>query len=426
MSDAPLLHLVAAARPNLPKLAALWHALAARPGLCRPVLVHTGQHADPAMFGAHLADLGLPAPQISLGIAAGGGHADFTARTLAACGALWQRERPALVVVAGDVDATLAAALAARKLGIPVAHLEAGLRCGDRDMAEEINRRAVDAIADLLWAPDAASAARLLAEGHAPEAVCAVGNAMIDTLLARLPAARARPLPEGLLPGAYGVVTLHRAANVDDRAALTRLLGALREAATLLPLAWPLHPRSAARLREAGLALPPGIRLLPPLGYLDFIGLLARARLVATDSGGVQEEAALLDLPCMTLRPSTERPVTLDSGANRLVRPHELAECVQEVLDGAWPPARPIPLWDGRAGARMAEHLAGFLAGRAHPAPPAFAGSALPPSPPTGRASPVARHAGAPPATRAAFAPPEAKAAPGGPPRHARPGRDAA
>ncbi|WBV43175.1 UDP-N-acetylglucosamine 2-epimerase (non-hydrolyzing) [Pseudoroseomonas cervicalis] len=380
MSAPPPVHLVAAARPNLPKLAALWHALAARPGLCQPVLVHTGQHADPAMFGAHLADLGLPAPQVSLGIAAGGGHAEFTARTLAACGALWQRERPALVVVAGDVDATLAAALAARKLGIPVAHLEAGLRCGDRDMAEEINRRAVDAIADLLWAPDTASAARLLAEGHAPEAVRAVGNAMIDTLLARLPAARARPLPEGLLPGAYGVVTLHRAANVDDRAALTRLLGALREAAELLPLAWPLHPRSAARLREAGLAVPPGVRLLPPLGYLDFIGLLARARLVATDSGGVQEEAALLDLPCMTLRPSTERPVTLESGANRLLRPHELAEGVQEVLDGAWPPARPIPLWDGRAGARMAEHLAAFLAAR--PAAPGSTASALPPVPP--------------------------------------------
>ncbi|EFH09307.1 UDP-N-acetylglucosamine 2-epimerase, partial [Teichococcus cervicalis] len=184
------------------------------------------------------------------------------------------------------------------------------------------------------------------------------------------------------------------------------------------------HPRSAARLREAGLAVPPGVKLLPPLGYLDFIGLLARARLVATDSGGVQEEAALLDLPCMTLRPSTERPVTLDSGANRLVRPHELAECVREVLDGAWPPALPIPLWDGRAGARMAEHLSEFLAARAQPVAPGFAGSALPTVPPPGRASPATRQTGAPPATRAGFAPPEAKPGPGGPP--SRQGRSAA
>ncbi|MCQ4162750.1 UDP-N-acetylglucosamine 2-epimerase (non-hydrolyzing) [Roseomonas sp. GC11] len=363
----PLVHLVAAARPNLPKLAALWHALMAAPGLCRTVLVHTGQHADPAMFGNHLSDLGLPEPTVSLGVAAGGGHAAFTARTLTACAALWEETRPDLVVVAGDVDATLAAALAARKLGIPVAHLEAGLRCGDRDMAEEINRRAVDSFSDLLWAPDAASASRLCQEGHPPGAVRAVGNAMIDTLLARLPAARARPLPDGLLPGAYGVVTLHRAANVDEPGALLRLLGALNEAAELLPLVWPMHPRTALRLREAGLALPPGVRALPPLGYLDFIGLLARARLVATDSGGVQEEAAVLDLPCLTLRPSTERPVTLESGANRLVPPHALAEAVEEVLDGAWPAARPIPLWDGRAGARMVAHLAEWLAARPRP-----------------------------------------------------------
>lgn len=361
-SPLPELHLVAAARPNLPKLAALWHALArdAAP-FCRPVLLHTGQHHDAAMFHAHLADLGLPVPEIALDIS-GGGHAELTGRTMMACEALWRARRPALVVVAGDVDGTLAAALAARKLGLPVAHLEAGLRCGDRDMPEEINRRAVDAISDLLWAPDHATAARLLAEGHAAASVRAVGNSMIDTLLARLPAARARALPEGLRAGAYGVLTLHRPANVDQRDALAGLLAAVEQAARLLPLAWPLHPRTARRMAEFGLAMPAGVIRLPPLGYLDFLSLLCRARLVATDSGGVQEEAAGLDVPCLTLRPSTERPITLESGANRLVAPAALPSAVAEVLSGHWPPARPIPLWDAAVGARMVAHLRAVLA----------------------------------------------------------------
>ncbi|WP_135467560.1 non-hydrolyzing UDP-N-acetylglucosamine 2-epimerase [Crenalkalicoccus roseus] len=353
------LHLVAAARPNLPKLAALWHAIP--PGFpLRPVLLHTGQHQDDAMFGAHLDGLGLPAPEIALNVS-GGSHAELTGRSMIAAEAAWRARRPALVVVAGDVDGTLAAALAARKLGLPVAHLEAGLRNGDRAMPEEINRRAVDAISDLLWAPDEASAARLLAEGHPPGAVRAVGNAMVDTLRRSLPAARARPLPEGLAPGDYGVVTLHRAANVDDPAAFAALLAALGAAAARLPLAWPMHPRARRRLAEHGLAVPPGIRVLPPLPYLDFLGLLARARLVASDSGGVQEEATALDLPCLTLRPSTERPVTLEAGSSRLVAPTALPGAVAAVLAGAWPRARPIPLWDGGAGPRMVAHLAGHL-----------------------------------------------------------------
>ena len=372
----PELHLVAAARPNLPKLAALWHALAAkplslppaaplrpvplRPVLLRPVLLHTGQHQDPAMFGTHLADLGLPEPEIALGVS-GGSHAALTGATMLACETLWRQRRPALVVVAGDVDGSLAAALAAKKLQLPLAHLEAGLRCGDRAMPEEINRRAVDAVSDLLWAPDAATARRLLAEGHAPEAVRAVGNAMIDSLLRVLPAARQDPLPEGLTPGGYGLVTLHRPANVDDPATLAALLGALGRAALMLPLVWPLHPRTARRLAETGLSLPPGVRALPPLGYRDFLALLSRARLVATDSGGVQEEAAVAGLPCLTLRPSTERPVTLEAGANRLLRPEALPGAVVELLTLGWPAPRPIPLWDGLAGARMVAHLAEYL-----------------------------------------------------------------
>ncbi|MBO1076996.1 non-hydrolyzing UDP-N-acetylglucosamine 2-epimerase [Roseomonas marmotae] len=357
----PELHLVACARPNLPKLAALWHALAEVPPFCRPVLLHTGQHHDALMFQAHLEDLGLPAPHVSLGVW-GGAHASLTGRTMMACEALWEGRRPAMVVVPGDVDGTLAAALAARKLRIPVAHLEAGLRCGDRDMPEEINRRAVDAVSDLLWAPDEATAARLLAEGHASCAVRAVGNSMIDTLLRRLPLACGRPLPAGLAPQAYGVVTLHRAANVDQPEMLAALLTAVARVARRLPLAWPLHPRTSRRMREFGLAMPAGVTVLPPLGYLDFLSLLSRARLVATDSGGVQEEAAGLDVPCLTLRPSTERPVTLESGANQLVTPAGLAAAVERVLSGGWPPARPIPLWDGQVGARMVAHLAEILA----------------------------------------------------------------
>ncbi|WP_304622073.1 non-hydrolyzing UDP-N-acetylglucosamine 2-epimerase [Roseomonas cutis] len=358
---APELHLVVAARPNLPKIAALWHALREHPVGATPVLLHTGQHHDAAMFADHLADLGLPAPGISLGIA-GGSHAELTGRTLMACGALWAERRPVLAVVPGDVDGGLAATLAARKLAIPVAHLEAGLRCGEQDMPEEINRRAMDAVSNLLWAPDEATAARLLAEGHPAHAVRAVGNAMIDSLLRALPGARARPLPDGLQPGGYGVLTLHRPSNVDDPTALAAVLRGVAAAAERLPLAWPLHPRTARRLAESGLAPPPGVRVLPPLGYAAFLGLLAHARLVATDSGGIQEEAAVLDLPCLTLRPSTERPATLESGANRLVRPEGLAAGVAEVVAGHWPPARPIPLWDGQAGARMARHLAEFLA----------------------------------------------------------------
>jgi len=351
----PALHMVAAARPNLPKLAALWHALAEAPPICAPLLLHTGQHHDSAMFGDLLADLALPAPAIALGIS-GGTHAELTGRTMIACAAAWQRDRPALVVVAGDVDGALAAGLAARKLGIPVAHLEAGLRCGDADMPEEINRRALDAISDILWAPDEATAARLRAEGHG--GVRAVGNAMVDSLLRHLPAARARPLPDGLSPGGYGIVTLHRPANVDEAPALRALIAAVEDAALALPLAWPLHPRTRARMERFGLVPPRGVRMLPPLRYLDFLALMAHARLVATDSGGVQEEAAALGLPCLTLRPSTERPATLEAGGNRLVTAADLPQAVGN------PPgcAAAIPLWDGRAGERMRAHLAEVLA----------------------------------------------------------------
>jgi UDP-N-acetylglucosamine 2-epimerase (non-hydrolysing) len=359
----PLLHLVACARPNLPKLASLWRALH-EPGaepFCEPRLLHTGQHHDDRLFAGHLADLGLPRPHIALGVS-GGSHAELTGRTMIACEAAWRAERPALVVVVGDVDGTLAAALAARKLRIPVAHLEAGLRGGDRDMAEEINRRAVDAISDYLWAPSQAEADRLAAAGHDPARVRAVGNTMADTLLHHLPAARRRALPPGLQPGSYGILTLHRAENVDDPARLAVWLAAVAGAAARLPLAWPLHPRTRARMEAFSLAPPPGVMVLPPLGYLDFAALLSRARLVATDSGGVQEEATVADIPCLTLRETTERPLTLAAGSSRLVAPGELPQAVEEVMSGGWPRAQSVPLWDAEVGRRIRAHLREILA----------------------------------------------------------------
>jgi UDP-N-acetylglucosamine 2-epimerase (non-hydrolysing) len=359
----PLLHLVACARPNLPKLAALWRALHA-PGarrFCTPRILHTGQHHDDQLFGAHLDDLGLPRPHLALGVS-GGSHAELTGRTMIACEAAWREERPALVVVVGDVDGTLAAAIAARKLRIPVAHLEAGLRGGDWGMAEEINRRAVDAISDLLWTTSTEDAAGLLAAGHDPARVRAVGNTMADTLLHLLPKARARGLPPGLTPGAYGVLTMHRAENVDSPERLAAWLEAIGQAAALLPLAWPMHPRTRSRMQAFGMAPPPGLVLLPPLGYLDFAAVLSGARLVATDSGGVQEEATVLDIPCLTLRPSTERPLTVTSGSSRLMEPAGLVPATREVLAGHWPHAVAVPLWDTSVGHRIRAHLEEVLA----------------------------------------------------------------
>jgi UDP-N-acetylglucosamine 2-epimerase (non-hydrolysing) len=340
-------HLVVGARPNLPKVAALWHALARDPRGLRPVLVHTGQHADAAMFGDHLADLDLPAPGVALGVS-GGSHAELTGRTMIACEALWAARPPAAVVVVGDVNATLAAALAAAKLRLPLAHLEAGLRGGEPGLPEEINRRAVDAVADALWAPDAHAAANLAAEGRA---ACIIGNTMIATLEATRPRWQAR-----MRAGRYGVVTLHRAANVDDPGRLDAIVAALARVAADLPLIWPLHPRTARRLS----VLPHGIAARAPLGYLDFVALLAGAVAVITDSGGVQEEATQLRIPCLTLRTVTERPLTLSHGTNRLTTPERLADD----LRGHRPAPRPIPFWDDAAGERAADALAALAHAR--------------------------------------------------------------
>jgi UDP-N-acetylglucosamine 2-epimerase (non-hydrolysing) len=322
------------------------------------ILVHTGQHYDPAMSDVFFADLGIRSPDHFL--AAGSGtHAVQTCRVMTAFEPLVAELAPDVVVVVGDVNSTLACALVTAKMGAPLAHVEAGLRSRDRSMPEEINRLVTDRVSDYLFAPSADAVANLRAEGFAAEQVYLVGNVMVDTLLANVArAAAGSTLADlGLRPREYGLVTLHRPANVDDPAVLGALLPALAEISRSCPLVLPAHPRVAGRLDGAG--LPAGVRIIPPAGYLDFIALEASARLVLTDSGGVQEETTVLGVPCLTLRDSTERPITLTEGTNQLVGqdPDRIVKAALEVF--ATPPPRPTrpALWDGLTGQRIAAAL---------------------------------------------------------------------
>jgi UDP-N-acetylglucosamine 2-epimerase (non-hydrolysing) len=322
------------------------------------ILVHTGQHYDPAMSEVFFAELGIRHPDHFLG-AGSGTHAVQTSRVMTAFEPLAAELAPDVVVVVGDVNSTLACALVTAKLGAPLAHVEAGLRSGDRSMPEEINRLLTDRMSDYLFAPSADAVANLRAEGYGQEQIHLVGNVMVDTLLANADRAAAGGTLArlGLRPGQYGLVTLHRPANVDDPAVLGALLPALAEISRSCPLVLPAHPRAAGRLHSAG--LPAGVRIIPPAGYLDFIALEMSARLVLTDSGGVQEETTMLGVPCLTLRDSTERPITLTEGTNRLVgrNPDLIVRAAFEVL--AAPPPRPAKpaLWDGQAGRRIAATL---------------------------------------------------------------------
>jgi UDP-N-acetylglucosamine 2-epimerase (non-hydrolysing) len=355
---APALICVVGARPNFMKIAPVVRALAARGAAQR--LVHTGQHHGERMSDVFFAELGLPAPDVHLGVGAGT-HAEQTGRAMLALdAALRDLPRPDWVVAPGDVNSTLAAALVAAKAGLRVAHLEAGLRSHDRRMPEELNRVAVDHLSDLLLTPSPDADRNLAREGVPPERVVQVGNVMIDSLRAALPAARARRAAAamGLAPRGYALATLHRPANVDDPTSLERLLGALADVGRELPVLFPLHPRTRARLAAAGRPLPPSLRLLEPLGYLDFLSLLEGARLVLTDSGGVQEETTALGVPCLTLRDGTERPITVEEGTNRVVGtdPGRIVAEARRALETP-PPARCPALWAGRAAERVAEAL---------------------------------------------------------------------
>jgi UDP-N-acetylglucosamine 2-epimerase (non-hydrolysing) len=359
----PLVLSIVGARPNFMKIAPLVAALR-RLGVPQR-LVHTGQHFDARMSGVFFEELGLPRPDEDLGVGAGS-HAGQTARVMLALERVLETSRPALVVVPGDVNSTVAAALVAAKMGIPVAHLEAGLRSGDRSMPEELNRVVTDHLSDLLLTPSADADDNLRREGIEADRIRLVGNLMIDTLEAHLPRARALAIPRamGLEPGRYAVVTLHRPSNVDDAAALGALLGALGRIARELPVVFPVHPRTRARLdAEPALArAASALRLLEPQGYLEFLSLTSAAGLVLTDSGGLQEETTILGVPCLTLRENTERPVTVTDGTNEVVgtRPERILEAALRAL-GRRGPARRPPLWDGHAGERAAEAIRAFV-----------------------------------------------------------------
>ncbi|MFJ8629926.1 non-hydrolyzing UDP-N-acetylglucosamine 2-epimerase [Streptomyces sp. NPDC093568] len=354
-----VLHVVGT-RPNFVKAAPVVAALGAAG--CDQVLVHTGQHYDERMSDIFFRQLGLPEPDTDLGVGSGS-HARQTADLLVALEGELTARAPALVTVYGDVNSTLAAALVAAKLGVPVAHVEAGLRSFDMSMPEEVNRRLVDQLAELLFATSPEAVGHLAREGVAAERVHLVGNPMIDTLLTHMDqfdAAGVRATHG--LPERYGVVTLHRPANVDDPEAAKAAARVLAEAARHLDLVIPLHPRGREALRAAGLADAPGVRLLDPLGYVEFMSLVRGAAAVITDSGGVQEETTVLGVPCLTLRTTTERPVTVTHGTNRLVRHGELVPALRKLLDGGGAaPAEGPPLWDGRAGARIARVITGWL-----------------------------------------------------------------
>jgi UDP-N-acetylglucosamine 2-epimerase (non-hydrolysing) len=350
---------VAGARPNFMKVAPLLRAMRERPRI-ESLLVHTGQHYDAAMSDAFFRDLGMPEPDVNLGVGSGS-HAAQTADVLRGIEPLLIEWKPDAVVVVGDVNSTIAAALAAVKLGIRVAHVEAGLRSFDRWMPEEINRVLTDAISDWLFTSEPSGADNLRREGVPAERIHFVGNVMIDSLLAHLDVARARaPLARlGLAPRRYAVLTLHRPSNVDDPERLGRLFAALEAIHAELPVVFPVHPRTRGAIERGLGGQAPALQLTEPLGYLEFLGLVADARLVLTDSGGIQEETTVLGVPCLTLRNSTERPVTIDEGTNRLVGsdPAVLAAEVGKILDGDAPRGRIPALWDGRAAHRIVDVL---------------------------------------------------------------------
>jgi UDP-N-acetylglucosamine 2-epimerase (non-hydrolysing) len=352
---------VVGARPNYMKVAPVRAALSEL-GL-EQCVVHTGQHYDPALKEHLFADLGLPPPDVELHVGSGS-HAEQTARALIELERTFVELQPSLVVVPGDVNSTLAGALAAVKLEIPVCHIEAGLRSYDPSMPEEHNRKVADHLSSLLLTHSQGADENLALEGIVA-GVVRVGNTMIDTLLATLADARAdAPWRElGLEPGRYVVVTLHRPALVDDPTLLARAVAALGVVARELPVVFPVHPRTRARLLAAGVTTPDGVQLLDPLGYRQFVGLEAEAAAVVTDSGGVQEETTALGVRCFTLRANTERPVTIEQGTNELLglEPERLAEIPSRLAE---PREQKLPpLWDGHAGPRAAQAIADFLSG---------------------------------------------------------------
>jgi UDP-N-acetylglucosamine 2-epimerase (non-hydrolysing) len=350
---------VLGARPNFVKAAPVILALAMLGHEQR--IVHTGQHYDERMSDVFFVQLGLPEPDVNLGVGSGT-QARQTAEVMVGMEKEFTENSPSVVVLYGDVNSTIGAALAGAKLGVPLAHVEAGLRSFDNSMPEEINRRLTDQLCDLLFVTSPEAVGHLAREGRPVSSVHFVGNPMIDTLLVNLDkfdAAAARAAYG--LDGKYVVATLHRPANVDSPARAAELVRALHEVAAELDLIIPLHPRGRAALVAAGLLDAPRIRVVDPLGYIEFMSLVRGAAAIVTDSGGVQEETTLLRVPCLTLRPNTERPITITSGSNRLVTRSELAAAVLKACDDGPYAGELPPLWDGKAGPRIARIITTWL-----------------------------------------------------------------
>jgi len=354
---------VVGARPNLMKIAPLMEAYAAAPEI-EPLLVHTGQHYDATMSDLFFRQLGIPEPDLNLGVGSAS-HAVQTAEIMRAFEPVLQDRRPDAVLVVGDVNSTIACGLVAVKLGVRLVHVEAGLRSFDREMPEEINRVLTDAISDLLFCTEQSGVDNLRREGIAETRIHLVGNVMIDTLLRhRERAEQSRVLETlGLVAGGYAVLTLHRPSNVDDPAVLAKLLDALEVIAVDQPLIFPVHPRTRQKLEQFGLAARVAaqreLRLVDPIGYLDFLKLMAHARVVLTDSGGIQEETTILGVPCLTLRENTERPITVELGNNQLVghQPERILTAYRAVTASRGAQNRTPPLWDGGAAARIVRVL---------------------------------------------------------------------
>jgi len=356
---------VAGARPNFMKVGPVLRQLHRRPERFHSSLIHTGQHYDSDMSDVFFAELELPRPDRFLGVGSGS-HAEQTAKVMVEFEKVCVADRPDLVLVVGDVNSTLACALTAKKLCIPVAHVEAGLRSRDWTMPEEINRVLTDALSDLLFTPSRDADENLHQEGAAPERIHFVGNVMIDCLMALLPKAQDRHTLEtfGVQAGRYVTLTLHRPGNVDEPEIFRGIVEVLAELSQALPIVWPIHPRSRKNLERFGLLQTVqgcgGMRLVPPVGYLDMLALNQGARMIVTDSGGLQEEATILKVPCVTLRNNTERPVTVEAGCNQLAgnEPARIRAAIQSVLDGKGREIRPPELWDGNAAERIVKILA--------------------------------------------------------------------
>jgi UDP-N-acetylglucosamine 2-epimerase (non-hydrolysing) len=360
------------------KMAPLIRAFAGEPALPRSVLVHTGQHYDINMNDRLFRDLGLPAPDLNLEVGSGT-HAVQTAEVMRRIEPVLDTLQPACVVVVGDVNSTLAVGLVAAKKSLPLVHVEAGLRSYDRAMPEEVNRVLTDQLADLLYTTERSAGDNLGREGIAAERIVFVGNVMIDSLMQHVPRAVTPPVTlerAGADPAVardergFATVTLHRPSNVDDPVSLGESLEIVRDVAGQLPVLWPVHPRTQANITRYGLnglASHPRIVLLPPQGYLEMLGLLANAKLVLTDSGGIQEETTALAVPCLTMRDNTERPITLTEGTNLLVGRDRgrVAAAVADILHTGGKRGRRPELWDGSAARRIAHHLSQWLSTRA-------------------------------------------------------------